>query len=52
VEKSVFQVLIPSPFKNMAHVLLMCNFDQSCICVFVHLCICIWVTSEWWWMSE
>ena len=30
--------------KNIAHVLPMCNFDQSCICVFrrvlVYLCIC------------
>ena len=34
-------------FKNIAHVVPMCNFDRSCICVFVHLCICI----GWWWVN-
>ena len=34
-------------FKNIANVVSVCIFDQSCICVFVYLCICIWVTSEW-----
>ena len=38
-------------FKNIAQVMPMFNFNQSCICLFVYLCICIWVTSEWWWMS-
>ena len=32
-------------FKNIAHVRSMCNFDRSCICVFVYLCIC---TSDTW----
>ena len=27
-------------FKNIAHVRHICNFDRSCICVFVYLCIC------------
>ena len=30
-------------FKNIAHVVPMFNFNQSCICVFVYLCICIFV---------
>ena len=34
-------------FKNIAHVVPTCNFDWSCICVFVHLCICIWGLSDW-----
>ena len=28
-------------FKNIAHVMSICNFDQCCICVFVHLYLCI-----------
>ena len=30
-------------FKNIAHVMSICNFDQCCICVFLYLCICICV---------
>ena len=30
-------------FKNIAHVMSICNFDQYCICVFVYLCIYICV---------
>ena len=30
-------------FKNIAHVMSICNFDQCCICVFVYLCICMCV---------
>ena len=32
--------------KNIAHVRSICNFDRSCICVFVHLCICICVFAR------
>ena len=28
-------------FKNIAHVMSICNFDQCCICVFVYLYLCI-----------
>ena len=33
-------------FKNIAHVMSICNFDQCCICVFVYLCICICVFAS------
>ena len=33
----VFEVLVL--FKNIAHVMSICNFDQCCICVFVYLCL-------------
>ena len=33
-------------FKNIAHVMSICTFDQCCICVFVYLCICICVFAS------
>ena len=30
-------------FKNIAYVMPMFNFNQSCICLFVYLCICVFV---------
>ena len=33
-------------FKNIAHVMSICNFDQCCICVFVYLYICICVFAS------
>ena len=33
-------------FKNIAHVMSICNFDQCCICLFVYLCICKSDTRE------
>merc|ERR1711963_941594 len=33
-------------FKNIAHVMSICNFDQGCICVFAYLCICICVFAS------
>merc|ERR1711963_1272227 len=33
-------------FKNIAHVMSICTFDQCSICVFVYLCICICVFAS------
>ena len=37
--KSLYQYLV----KTIAHARQNCNFDPSCICVFVYLCICAFV---------
>ena len=34
------------PFKNIAHVMSIWNFDQYCTCVFLYLCICKSDTQE------
>ena len=28
-------------FKNIAHIMSICNFDQCCICIFVYLYLCV-----------
>ena len=38
----VFEVLVPWPFKNIAHVRSICKFDPNCICVFVYLHVRHW----------
>ena len=34
-------------FKNIGHVRSLCNFDRSCICVFVYLYLCIFTSDTW-----